>query len=484
MAELLATVFAATSRPALGAAAHAAAAEEFRNADIVAANEQARGAAGAVAVAGAGAGARAEWKPARRPCGRAERLLSPRPGRALAQTAASCCPPAPIMPQVVLIGPFTPGDPGNRWLPELDADVQALWWAAGGARCCGPGWNGVRQPRQQVQPQLGPAAATRPPRARAPSLPPPPNPHRADAEAMGAAAGALELYRRSTESLVHNDLHCGNLLVAPGRGLADNSSSDAWSSSSGGGGGGGGGGGNGVVSSGGNGSSSRGVEASSCGASSRGGSAGGGAADSLWVIDLEMATFGPPSYDLGCLSASLLLAAIAARLGGLPEPGGAGSPGGRGGGGGAAGARIAPSRAAQAAWLLRSVEELWAATLDAWWARLEALDAGGGANGGGGAGGAGGGSGGSTCEGRAAWEARVVAEGVAFMGVCTARLVVGHSYALFARLRDRAARARCEAAALRAGRALLRASVGAGGGVAGALALVERELAAAGGGGV
>ncbi len=29
---------------------------------------------------------------------------------------------------VVLVHPFTPGHPSNSWLPELEPDVQAMWW--------------------------------------------------------------------------------------------------------------------------------------------------------------------------------------------------------------------------------------------------------------------------------------------------------------------------------------------------------------------
>ena len=68
LGELLAAMFSATAAQALGSAAHAAAAARFANADIVAANER-----------------------------------------------------------VVLAGPFTPGDPDNSWLPELEQDVRALW---------------------------------------------------------------------------------------------------------------------------------------------------------------------------------------------------------------------------------------------------------------------------------------------------------------------------------------------------------------------
>jgi hypothetical protein len=61
--------------------------------------------------------------------------------------------------QVVLIGPFNPNDPSNRWTsPQLDAAVQAMW---------------------------------------------------ADAEVQAAAADMLQLYRSSKQALIHNDLHAG-----------------------------------------------------------------------------------------------------------------------------------------------------------------------------------------------------------------------------------------------------------------------------------
>ncbi|WIA15935.1 hypothetical protein OEZ85_012679 [Tetradesmus obliquus] len=99
--------------------------------------------------------------------------------------------------QVVLIGPFNPQDPSNRWTsPQLDAAVQAMW---------------------------------------------------ADEQLQAAAADMLRLYRSSKQALIHNDLHAGNLLVAPG---------------------------------------------------------------SLYLIDWEFATTGPIAFDLGCLLGNLMLAVL------------------------------------------------------------------------------------------------------------------------------------------------------------------------------
>ncbi|WIA36116.1 hypothetical protein OEZ86_007465 [Tetradesmus obliquus] len=99
--------------------------------------------------------------------------------------------------QVVLIGPFNPADPSNRWTsPQLDAAVQAMW---------------------------------------------------ADEQLQAAAADMLQLYRSNKQALIHNDLHAGNLLVAPG---------------------------------------------------------------SLYLIDWEFATTGPIAFDLGCLLGNLMLAVL------------------------------------------------------------------------------------------------------------------------------------------------------------------------------
>ncbi|GBF97691.1 hypothetical protein Rsub_09749 [Raphidocelis subcapitata] len=280
LAALLAALYGASSEAALGPEAHARAVADFANADIVAANEQ-----------------------------------------------------------VVLVGPFTPDDPGNAWLPQLDADVRALW---------------------------------------------------ADAAAMSAVRRALGLYRSSREVLIHHDLHGGNILVDPG-------------------------------------------------------------GDSMWVLDWEFATYGPASYDLGSVSASLLLAAVAAGLGGLPEA----APG---------------ARRRQCDWLLGAVVELWEATLEEWWREKQRL------------------AGRdneqlssqlSSGEDRAAWAAALLADTLAFTGICMARLVVGmHSYQLFAGLPDQArARVDCERAALRTARRLL-AGGGGGRGVRGAVAIAAEEIAA------
>lgn len=42
--------------------------------------------------------------------------------------------------RVVLLSPFTPGDTSNRWSsPQLDADVQGMWWVCrvGKGAVCG-----------------------------------------------------------------------------------------------------------------------------------------------------------------------------------------------------------------------------------------------------------------------------------------------------------------------------------------------------------
>ena len=183
--------------------------------------------------------------------------------------------------------------------------------------------------------------------------------------------------------------------------------------------------------------------------------------ESLWLLDWEFATFGPPSYDLGSLVASLLMGFVAA--GGAAAPGcedggssgsaGGGSRGGYGGSGSSSG-----GRAEQRTWLLGAVEDVWALTVDEWWRQSQALKHGGGASAPHDARGDGGGSGGSSGSSgsRAAWEARLLSETLMFAGCCMCRLVVGqHSYALFAGMRDPEARVRCERAALRVGRRLL-----------------------------
>jgi len=71
---------------------------------------------------------------------------------------------------------------------------------------------------------------------------------------MQSAAAALDLYRSSQQCLIHNDLHAGNLLVAPGGGTTA-------------------------------------------------------------LVDWEFATYGPAAYDLGSLAASLTLATVAVALG-------------------------------------------------------------------------------------------------------------------------------------------------------------------------
>ncbi|GBF97692.1 hypothetical protein Rsub_09750 [Raphidocelis subcapitata] len=73
----------------------------------------------------------------------------------------------------------------------------------------------------------------------------------------------------------------------------------------------------------------------------------------------------------------------------------------------------------------------------------------------------------------------LLADTLAFTGICMARLVVGmHSYQLFAGLPDQArARVDCERAALRTARRLL-AGGGGGRGVRGAVAIAAEEIAA------
>eukprot|EP00877_Chromochloris_zofingiensis_P003754 jgi/Chrzof1/1337/Cz10g03140.t1 len=100
-----------------------------------------------------------------------------------------------INEEVVLIHPFTPYHPSNHWSsPELDEDVKQLW---------------------------------------------------GDAAVLAAAQDMLTIYQQRKDALIHNDLHAGNLLVAPGN---------------------------------------------------------------VYLIDWEFATFGPAAFDLGCLMGNLLLA--------------------------------------------------------------------------------------------------------------------------------------------------------------------------------
>ncbi|KAF6260775.1 kinase-like domain-containing protein [Scenedesmus sp. NREL 46B-D3] len=122
--------------------------------------------------------------------------LQPEDAAAVTERLANCDIVA-ANEQVVLLGPFNPADPGNRWTsPQLDGAVQAIW---------------------------------------------------GDADLQAAAADMLQLYRSSKQALIHNDLHAGNLLVAPG---------------------------------------------------------------SLYLIDWEFATTGPLAFDLGCLLGNLMLAVL------------------------------------------------------------------------------------------------------------------------------------------------------------------------------
>jgi 5-methylthioribose kinase len=138
---------------------------------------------------------------------------------------------------VVLVLPFTPGHATNSWTsPELDCWVQRLWaspevaqgaeellgeyrwapaagWLAGCSRAAVPTAHVPAAPTSSVSASH---PARRPPRCRS-----------------------------QKHALIHNDLHAGNLLVAPA---------------------------------------------------------------SLHLIDWEFATYGPPAFDLGTLFASLLLA--------------------------------------------------------------------------------------------------------------------------------------------------------------------------------
>lgn len=283
LAATLAAVFASTSASALGDAAHAARAEQFRNAEIVDANEA-----------------------------------------------------------VVLAGPFDPRDPNNAWLsPEMDADVRAFW---------------------------------------------------DDGEAIAAAASARELYRSSSSSsstgercLIHNDLHCLNILAATDAAADADAAAD---------------------------------DADPTRARAR-----------ATIIDWEFATFGPAAYDIGCLIASLLIAAVAAALGGLPDGPQA-------------------TRAAQRDWLLASIEELYRGTVDEWWQRLQQQQ--------------------QQQRGkeeqqqhqqRQEHQKRVASEVLAFAGCCAGRYVVGrHDHELLSSLPDRGARVECERAVLRISRRMLRAS--------------------------
>ena len=320
--------------------------------------------------------------------------------------------------------------------PVTPTTAGCLSWsrmcARSGERGRMPAWAHGRAVREQLVAR----GEQRPP----PQCCPPRTRERGDAGAMESAAHALAEYRSNRQCLIHNDLHFGEwppgeIGVPPSRvtagtralppGCALGAQWGVWCQHS---------------------HSDRSRSQPPHPISSPGNVLA--SSSGCVVIDWEFATYGPPAYDLGSLTASFFLAAVAASLGGLP------------------GAEAAGGRAAQAQWLLDGAVEAWAAAVGGWWEATCTSGSDGGSsssNRGDKTGdvsskssSSGGNSQHSQAQSRTEWEAAILSDALAFAGCCMCRYVVGqHAYALFAGLRAPGARLRCERAALRAGRRLL-----------------------------
>ncbi|KXZ54723.1 hypothetical protein GPECTOR_4g791 [Gonium pectorale] len=169
---------------------------------------------------------------------------------------------------------------------------------------------------------------------------------RSDAEVRTEVARLLAVYSMRRETLIHNDLTTGNILV-PVRGNSGESGRG------GGGAGGGGDGGGGGGQRGGGGGGVQGGE----GGQGGGGGGGGGHLVATHLIDWEFATCGPMAYDIGSLIGNLLLSYCA--MCGSGDGGGSGERQRGGRGRGEEEATAAAEAEACGAWLLECVACVW-----------------------------------------------------------------------------------------------------------------------------